>query len=366
MDTGRPTVVVTGIAGNLGQRLLLNLPEFDVIGVDMAPPRHIQPHRFERIDLGEEESCQSFINLLRETGATAVVHLAFVIDPVQTGVLDVDRMWRINVAGTARIMEAIAEVNRFGGAVRKFVFPSSVSAYGPHLPGLVKEDYPLGAHTLPYAIHKQESDDVARMRAESLGECTTYILRPHIFAGATMSNYLIGALRGTPGGKGRMGAWMRARNQRLPLLLPYGERYLMRRFQFVHVDDVARLIAYILRRPERAAELTILNVAGQGDPVTIQLCARLAHQKIVRLPFAWMCRAVLALLWKLGISSVPADAFPYMIGSYLMDTHKLRAFLGADYERVIQYSVEGALRDSFAPPTAAAPPAHVHRAANSA
>lgn len=349
MSSARPTVVVTGIAGNLGQRLLLNLPEFDVVGVDMAPPRHVQPQRFARLDLGEEDSCRQMVDLLRQTHASALVHLAFVIDPVQTGVLDVDRMWRINVAGTARIMEAIAEVNRYGGAVRKFIFPSSVSAYGPNLPGAVSEDYPLGAHTLPYAIHKQESDDVVRQRAESVGECSTYLLRPHIFAGSTMSNYLIGALRGTPGGRGRLGAWMRSHNWRLPLLLPFGERYLMRRFQFVHVDDMGRLMAYILRRPERSPELTVLNVAGKGDPVTIQFCARLARQRIVRLPGMWLCRAVLRLLWSAGISSIPPDALPYMIGSYLMDTRKLRAFLGTDYDDVIQYSVERALRDSFEP-----------------
>ena len=32
----------------------------------------------------------------------------------------------------------------------------------------------------------------------SLGDCACYILRPHIFAGASMRNYLIGALRGEP------------------------------------------------------------------------------------------------------------------------------------------------------------------------
>ena len=62
-------------------------------------------------------------------------------------------------------------------------FRSSVSAYGPETPGPVKEDFPLGAHTLPYAIHKRESDEVVRYRAESLGDCCTYVLRPHIFAG---------------------------------------------------------------------------------------------------------------------------------------------------------------------------------------
>ena len=53
--------------------------------------------------------------LLRDTHAYAVIHLAFVIDPVRTGVLDVDRMWQINVAGTARVMEAVTEVNRTVG-----------------------------------------------------------------------------------------------------------------------------------------------------------------------------------------------------------------------------------------------------------
>ena len=357
MANARPTVVVTGISGNLGRRLLLNLPDYDVIGVDMAPPRDVQPQAFVRLDLGEEESCRALVRLLWQTGASAVVHLAFVIDPMQTGVLDVDRMWRINVAGTARVMEAITEVNRHGGAVRKLVFPSSVSAYGPNTPGPVTEDYPLGAHSLPYAVHKQEADEVVRMRAADLGKCTTYVLRPHIFAGATVTNYLIGALRGAPGGAGRWGAWMRSRNKRLPMMLPYGERYLMRRFQFVHVDDMARLLAHILRRPQPTAQLVVLNVAGQGDPVTVQRCAHLAQQKIVRLPGQWMCRAMLRLLWAAGISSVPPEALPYMIGSYLMDTGRLQGFLGGDYHRVIQYTVEGALADCFQPRQGSAAPA---------
>lgn len=362
-SNSRATVIVTGIAGNLGVRLLPLLSDFSVVGIDMAQPRSTIPIRFESMDLGDESSCRRMVELLRETGASAVVHLAFVIDPVRTGVLDRDRMWRINVAGTARIMEAIAEVNRQGGNVRKFVFPSSVSAYGPDLPGPVTEDYPLGAHTLPYAIHKQESDDVVRLRAATLGNCTTYILRPHIFAGATMDNYLIGALRGTPGGRGRLGRWMRGKGKRLPLLLPYGDQYAMRKFQFVHVDDVARLLAHLLHRPERNSEMTILNVAGRGDPVTIQLCARLAKQKVVRLPSTWMCTAVLRLLWMMGISSIPPAAFPYMTGSYLMDTHRLKAFLGSEYERVIQYTVEQALLDSFAD---GSPAPVVQRAATSA
>ena len=52
----------------------------------------------------------------------AVVHLAFVMDAVRTGILDRDRMWQVNVAGTARVMEAVTEANREWPMVEKFIF----------------------------------------------------------------------------------------------------------------------------------------------------------------------------------------------------------------------------------------------------
>ncbi len=351
--SSKPTVVVTGASGNLGSRLLAQLQDFRICAVDMVKPATELPIQFESMDLGEEGSCQEMVKLLKQSRARAVVHLAFVIDPLRTGVIDVERMWRINVAGTARVMEAITEVNRSGGSVEQFIFPSSVSAYGPELPVPVNEDHPLGAYGLPYAVHKQECDDVVRYRAGQLGFCSTYVLRPHIFAGATVQNYLIGVLRGTPTGKGRLARRLRAKRIRLPILLPFGEQYLIKRCQFVHVDDMARLIAYILHQPVHGNSLTVLNVAGRGESVTIQRCARLSNAKITRLPGRWMCRLALKIAWDLGISGVPPEALPYMIGSYTMDTSRLRAFLGKDYENVIQYTIESALRDSFTQPEAA-------------
>ncbi|MFB3815125.1 MAG: NAD-dependent epimerase/dehydratase family protein [Terriglobales bacterium] len=350
MSPGKKVVLITGVAGNLGQRLVRQLQDFELIGVDLKPPAEASEYRFESIDLEREPSCRQLAGLLRDTGATALVHLAFVIDPVGANVLQTDRMWQINVAGTARVMEAIAEVNRSGGAVRKFIFPSSVSAYGSDLERPATEETPLAAHTLACAVHKKESDEVVQFRATSLGACSTYLLRPHICTGASMENYIVGVLRGTPSGRGRLAARLRRKGVRLPLVVPRGEAYLHKRFQFVHVDDVARLMAWILRRPEEEdPKLTILNVAGRGEPIELQRCVELANQKMVRLPGRAACTLALRLFWKLGISAVPPEALPYMIGNYIMDLSRLRAFLGSDYERVIQYTVEEALKDSFAP-----------------
>jgi nucleoside-diphosphate-sugar epimerase len=348
MDTAKPTIVITGVSGNLGQRLVQQLSDYTIVGIDVTPPNHSQVDRFVPLDLGREESTRELLLLLRELQPASVVHLAFVIDPQRTGVLDVDRMWRINVAGTARVMEAIAEANRSTGTtIKQFIFPSSVSAYGPDLPAPVAEDAPLGAHTLPYAIHKKESDLVVQQRAPGLRGCGVFILRPHIFAGATVENYLMGTFRGTPNGKGPRAARMRQAAKRLPCMLPYGQKYLDNKIQFVHVDDMARLIAWILRREPEAQRLTILNVAGRGDPLTFGQCIELAHAKLLRVPGQWTMRRILQFLWNWNISSIPPDAVPYMTGQYIMNTDRLKRFLGGDYERVIEKTNLEAFADSF-------------------
>jgi len=360
MGDERPSVIVTGIAGNLGLRLLPQLAGYQVIGVDLNPPQTSDPLRFVRMDLGLEESCRELFLLLREARPVAVIHLAFVLDPVRTGVLDLDRMWQINVAGTARVMEAITEANRDDSIVGRFIFPSSVSVYGPDLPEPASEDFPLAAHTLPYAIHKMESDKVVQQRAPALRGCSVYMLRPHIFAGASVENYMVGAFRGTPNGRGKRASRMRDQGKRLPCMLPYGERYLENRIQFVHVDDMARLVAHIVRRTEPESQrLTVLNVVGRGDPLTFARCIEMSHVKLKRVPGKWAFRFVLQLLWKFGISAIPPEAMPYMTGEYLMNTDRLRKFLGEDYEQVIRYTIADAFADSFASSssssTAAAP-----------
>ncbi len=353
MTSGKPTVVVTGVSGNLGLRLLPQLGDFSVIGIDVAAPKTDFPIRFVRMDLGLEESCRSLYNLFREARPFSVLHLAFVLDQQRSGVLDVDRMWHINVAGTARVMEAITEANRNeDSGIRQFIFPSSVAVYGPDLPGPVTEDFAFDAHTLPYALHKRESDQVVQQRAPALRGCSVYILRPHIFAGATVENYMIGAFRGTPNGKGKRAAQMRKEGKRLPCMLPYGQRYLDHQIQFVHVDDMARLLAWILKREPEARRLTVLNVAGRGEPLTFGRCIDMAHGKLVRVPGKWAMRLVLEFMWKMGISAIPPQAVPYMSGQYLMNTERLKKFLGDDYEKVIRYSVTDAYLDSFKAPTA--------------
>ena len=348
MGNGPPSIIVTGISGNLGRRLLPMLAGFRVVGVDFRSPATDLSVQFEQMDLAEESSCLQFIQLLRDVRPVAVVHLAFVMDAVRTGFLDRERIWKVNVAGTARVMEAVTEANRDWPMVEKFIFLSSVSAYGPGLSKAATEETPLAAHTYAYGVQKMEADRVVQQRAPSLRGCSVYVLRPHIFAGASVENYFMEAFRGIPGGSSPRAARMREKGTRLPCMLPSGKQYLQNRVQFVHIDDVARLIAFILKKNEPEAQrLTILNVAGRGQPLSYEDCIAMAKAKLVRVPSEKLFALTLQFLWKIRISTIPPDIVPYLTSDMLMDTLRLAEFLGPEYKDVVRYSVAEAFADCF-------------------
>jgi nucleoside-diphosphate-sugar epimerase len=326
VNTQKPTVLITGVAGNLGLRLLKQLGDFNVIGTDLREPEDASSlARFEKIDMAEERSCDQLLDLMRAHRPESVVHLAFILDPLRSGVI---------------------EKNRMLGVIDKFIFPSSALVYGPDLPKPVTEDAHLNAQSLPYALHQQEADRTVQSRVKSM-KTKVYILRPHIFAGPTVQNYQMGVLRGIPGGKGRLGERLRRQGKRLPLWLPSRGDYLEHKFQFVHIDDVARLIAHILQRKLADPKLTVLNVAGRGDPLELRRCIDIAKIEVQRVPARSICRQALRVLWDLGVSDIPPEALPYLLGSSTMDTARLRVFLGEHYRSVIEHTCEEALAESF-------------------
>ena len=346
----KPAILITGVSGQLGLRLLEFLPEFDVIGVDVhAPVTSARISVFEEVDLSEERSCGQLLELLRSYRPEGIAHLGVSDQSLRGGAPDRTRMWHMNVAGTGRVLEAIAEHNRMLGGVHKFVFTSNAAAYGPGSPkavSAVSEDAPLQAHTLPYALDAKETDIAVQARVAGL-KCKTYILRPHFLAGTAVQNHLLHTLRGVPTGTGKLADRLRRRNSRLPLVLPSGGNYLERKLQVVHVDDLARLIACIFRRRQTDPQLTIMNVAGRGDPVTFQSAARMANCEIKRVMGRSGCRMAMRLLWNLGISDVPLEALPYLLEPPVLETARLRTFLGDDYKKVLHYTCEDALTETF-------------------
>ncbi len=345
-DGSRPTILVTGISGNLGRRLLPLLPEFRIVGVDLSQLGEQPSVEFHSLHLGRESSCVELVRLMRATGVEMVVHLAFVVDPLRTGIASRDLMWQANVAGTARVMEAITEVNRHAGHIRKFLFPSGAFVYGAETEPNAAEDAKHAPQTLPYALDQAEADHVVRFRAASMAHCATYLLRPQVFAGASVEHSMIDALRGRA--YGPRGTRWQAKDRRIPLVLPMGREVLEKQRQFVHVDDVARLLRWLLlRKTDPLDEPTVLNVAAPGEPLSLAHCTEIAQSRLWRIPSRKLCVRVMESFWKRGLSAVPPEAFPYLCGSNTVSTNRLRALLGADFSSVMRYSNEAAFADSF-------------------
>ncbi|MBI3484545.1 MAG: NAD-dependent epimerase/dehydratase family protein, partial [Acidobacteria bacterium] len=288
------------------------LSAYDLLTVDLYPPAKDVPcGKFIQLDLSEPTGQAQLARLLKSESIEAVLHLAFVIDPVRTGIVDVSRMWRANVAATQRLLEAVADANSNGTAVRLFVFPSSVSAYGPDLPGQVTEEAELRAHTLPYAVHKREADEICQKMHPQLGGCALYVYRPSIFAGKTMDNFILRAIRGKPSGRGWLARTFERAGWKLPMVMPAsasGENS----FQYVHVDDVARVLRWTLKHFQ-PGQLKIINLAGRGEGVTFAECAQLAGTPVVHLPSETWVVALLRIIWAIGLSGLPPEAIPYFL-----------------------------------------------------
>jgi nucleoside-diphosphate-sugar epimerase len=227
------TVAVTGPTGTFGAGLMPLLQREErvsrVVGIARRPfdpaERGWTKLTYRRGDVRE-------LDALREAflDADVVVHLAFLI----TGSGSPDTTRAINVGGTLNAFRAA----RDAGA-RRFVYASSVAAYGfhPDNPVGMREDWPVRASAqLFYAREKAELEQLLRTEAEQYPELAVYLLRPSIVLGPH-----------AVGGKDLIPGWLapaarRALGQlaRLPIPLPMPAPRMP--LQFVHERDVGQAL----------------------------------------------------------------------------------------------------------------------------
>ncbi len=223
------TVAVTGPTGTLGFGLMAQA-QLDgrvsrVVGVARRPFEPAE-HGWSKMDYRRGDVRDREALRAAFAGANVVVHLAF-------SVVDGGRGARtVNVEGTLNALEAAR-----AAGVRRFVYPSSVAAYGFRRdnPVGMTEDWPVrpAAH-LPYA---QDKAEVERLLAEETGrapDIAQYVLRPAVVVGP----HTIGAKLAGP-----LGALVRLlggglRHLPVPVLLPVPDLPL----QLVNELDVGRAL----------------------------------------------------------------------------------------------------------------------------
>ncbi|MDQ4086375.1 MAG: NAD-dependent epimerase/dehydratase family protein [Actinomycetota bacterium] len=325
------TVAVTGPTGTFGFGLLPLLQEDPrvtrVVGIARRPFDPAR-HGWTKMDYrrGDVRDPAALRTAFRD--ADVVVHLAFL---VITGSEETTRT--INVDGTLNAFRAAASAG-----VRRFVYASSVAAYGFHAdnPVGMNEQWPVRpAERLFYARQKAELEHLLQEEARSHPETALYLLRPPIVLGP----HAVGAKDMLPPALARLTHVARRlydRVGRLPVPIPAAVPDMP--VQFVHEEDVGRAL---LQCVVGAGPAGAYNIAGDGvlstldvarelgvSPVPLPpLPARAAARALLRLPFLPRVAG-----W-LEVASHPA----------IMDTTRARKQLGWKP----RYSALEALRDTL-------------------
>src|SRR3954468_11816300 len=207
------TVAVTGPTGTFGFGLM-PLLEADprigrVVGIARRP---FDPaaHGWAKMDYRRGDVRDPMALAGAFAGADVVVHLAFMI----TGTATRRTIREINVDGTLNAMRAAA-----GAGAKRFVYASSVAAYGFHAenPEPLTEEWPVrpAAH-LFYAQEKAEIERQLAVEAARHSEIDLYLLRPPIVLGP----HAVGAKDVLPGALAPLARALVAGWRRLPIPVP--------------------------------------------------------------------------------------------------------------------------------------------------
>lgn len=303
-------IVITGASGNVGTGVLRALAAeggHQIVGICRRPPQPEPPYdaaTWRSCDLGDDRAPEVLDEVM--PGADAVVHLAWMIQPLRQG----DRLHRTNHKGTAAVLEAARRAR-----VPHVVHTSSIAAYAPAGRQPVDESWPTtGVPGSVYAAGKVEAEETLRRFAAENPGTVVSVIRPTLVAQTATSASLL-ALFFDP----VVPQWLLRLIQRgkVPLLpLPAGMRV-----QLVHADDVGDAVARILRQRAPGA----FNLAA--EVITEHDLARMAGARAVPMP-AEVMRAGVALLWRLRAIGMSPGWFDVGTKSPVVDTSRARAELG--------------------------------------
>jgi len=182
-------------------------------------------------------------------GADVVVHLAFLI----TGTASRATTREINVDGTLHAVRAAA-----AAGARRFVYASSVAAYGFHAdnPVGMTEDWPVRpAEHLFYAQEKAELEHLLHDEIAAHPDLALYLVRPSIVVGP----HTLGAKDLLPGRLAPVGRRLAGLVGRLPVPVPAPVPDVP--LQLVHEDDVGRALVQCI---VGAGPPGAYNIAGDG------------------------------------------------------------------------------------------------------
>ena len=298
-------VLVTGLCGRLGQRLLRRLHRVrPVIGIDrralLGIPKDVTLHR---IDIRKKKTQEIF----RSERLGAVVHLGIMHDPRQSQAEH--HSW--NVVAFQRLLDYVAAYG-----VRKVIVLSSANVYGPRPdnPQFLTEDAPLlGGASFGDIRDLIEVDMLAQSFFWKHPEVETVILRPA---------HIVGTVRNAPSNYLRLPV--------IPTLLGFDPMV-----QVIHQEDVVAAIERALEPGIRG----IFNIAGPA-PLPLSRVIALTGRQRLAIPHPLFERAVRSM-FRLRATSFPAPELDHIRYVCMVDDRRARDVLGHAPTKDIRATVAG-------------------------
>jgi UDP-glucose 4-epimerase len=294
-------VAVTGASGYIGSRLLQELEEEPeevlekLIAFDLKPlSAPIHNIAVYRRDVG-----RPIDEALRRHRVTTLVHLAFTKNRGRNR-REVREIREANLRTLHNVLDSCLR-----GGVRHIIYLSSHTVYGahPNNPIPLTERAPLRpSPDFPFGYDKFLSDQILDAFAERHQDTKITILRPSTVLGPSASQDI-----------SRIFLYPR----------PMGVCGYDPPFQFLHEDDLARILAIIIKRGMPG----VFNVAGEGVAF-YQEIAELIPSPIKCLP-ALLAYPLVKLTWELGLQrSINTAELNLMHYPVLLSTGKLEQATG--------------------------------------
>jgi len=239
-------VLVTGSAGFLGKKVILNLlkNDFSVIGIDIKESKIIHPNFKEIIsDIRTIEIDQKI---------SSIIHLASVMNPPK-GMSD-GEIESIEIDGLKNLITIFKECG-----TEKFIFTSSGAAYGytkRNLKPLVETDEIFGDIYFPYSKHKAEAEKILH---NNLNPNDLVILRPCTILGDGM--------------KGPIFDYFKKK-------IIVGVKKYDSPFCFIHTNDVVTAITQATMKKNLYGTF---NLAGDGA-LSLKDCCKILQTKHISVP----------------------------------------------------------------------------------
>jgi len=300
----RGTVLVTGMAGRLGKRLVRRLHRVrSVTGLGPRAPRHL-PADVEHLSLSPLRSAAR--PLFRRPDIGAIVHLGVTHNPQA----DQSKAHSENLLAFQKVIEYAAQFK-----IPKVVLLSSGNTYGPRADNaqFLTEKAPLlagGRFTEMQAL--VQLDMYAQSCFWRHPDLELVVLRP--------AN-ILGTVRNAPSNYLRLNV--------VPTLMGFDPMV-----QAVHQDDVVSAIELALRPGAKG----IFNIAGP-KPVHISHAVEILKRKSVTVPYS-LARGGLKGLFRLGVSKFPAPELDFIRYVCMVDDSAARETLG----NCPQFGLEETLR----------------------